>query len=63
MRDAMLPRGVYRFKTAPAMAGKRLDQLLSTELAWLSRGDAKRLIDLGGVHIDGRRIRRCRGKR
>ncbi len=59
MKEAMLPRGVYRFKTAPSMIGKRLDQLLSSELAWLSRGDAKRLIDLGGVHVDGRRIRRC----
>lgn len=55
----MLPRGVYRFKGSADMAGKRLDQLLSSELAWLSRADARRLIDLGGVHVDGRRIRRC----
>ena len=59
MREAILPRGVYRIKTAPEVAGKRLDQILSTELAWLSRGDARRLIDLGGVHVDGRRVRRC----
>jgi 23S rRNA pseudouridine1911/1915/1917 synthase len=59
MIDSWLPRGVYRFKIAPEQAGLRLDQLLGAELSWLSRGNAKRLIDLGGVHIDGRRVRRC----
>lgn len=54
-----LPRGVYRFTISAAQAGQRLDQLLSTELEWLSRGNAKRIVDLGGVHVDGRRVRRC----
>jgi len=57
--DKVLPRGVYRFKISPDTTGMRLDQALSAELPWLSRGEAKRLIDLGGVHLDGRRMRRC----
>lgn len=59
MSNPLLPRGVYRIRLSPEQGGVRLDQLLSTELPWLSRGNAKRVIDLGGVHVDGRRVRRC----
>jgi 23S rRNA pseudouridine1911/1915/1917 synthase len=59
MKLSPLPRGVYRLKIVPELAGLRLDQLLSRELNWLGRESAKRVIDLGGVHVDGRRVRRC----
>lgn len=57
--QAILPPGVYRLLVPLAAAGVRLDHFLSSELERLSRGLAKRLIDLGGVHVDGRRVRRC----
>ena len=59
MTNLLLPRGVYRIRLSPEQGGVRLDQLLRAELPWLSRGNARRVIDLGGVHIDGRRVRRC----
>ena len=59
MTESPLPRGVYRFMISAEQVGQRLDQLLSAELEWLSRGNAKRIVDLGGVHVDCRRIRRC----
>lgn len=37
----------------------RLDRFLASEYKDLSRGDAKKLIDLGAVHVNGRRIRKC----
>ncbi len=59
MIETQLPRGVYRFTISATQAGQRLDHLLCAGLEWLSRGNAKRLVDLGGVHVDGRRVRRC----
>jgi 23S rRNA pseudouridine1911/1915/1917 synthase len=59
MSEPLLPRGVYRLEVATEQLSPRLDQLLCGALPWLSRGAAKRLIDLGGVHVDGRRVRRC----
>lgn len=37
----------------------RLDQFVATRTEELSRTLVRRLVDLGGVHIGGRRIRRC----
>lgn len=54
-----LPAGVYRFKVTEQFAGQRLDQFLADSSEQLSRSLARRLIDLGGVHLAGRRMRRC----
>ena len=51
--------GTYRFTVAAQHAGMRLDQYLAEVCEGLSRGNAKRLVDLGGVHLCGRRVRRC----
>ncbi len=39
-------------------AGRRLDQFLGEQLADVSRSIVRRLIDIGGVHVDGRRARK-----
>jgi 23S rRNA pseudouridine1911/1915/1917 synthase len=49
----------YLLISAPAEAGMRLDQFLATHIAELSRTLAKKIIDLGGVHVGGRRVRQC----
>lgn len=50
--------GVYRFVVPGDQSGVRLDQFLASALAG-GRGMIKRMIDLGGAHVDGRRVRRC----
>jgi len=40
-------------------AGQRLDQYLAEKLPEISRTTAKKIIDIGGVHINGRRVRSC----
>ncbi len=52
-------QGAYRFTVTDGQEGLRLDLFLTTAIDGLARGLVKRLIDLGGVHIDGRRVRRC----
>lgn len=37
----------------------RLDQYLAGAVSELSRTKAKKIIDLGGVHVNGRRVRSC----
>jgi 23S rRNA pseudouridine1911/1915/1917 synthase len=54
-----LTSGVYRFVVPAGSLERRLDQFLADEIEQLSRGMARKLIDLGGVHVDGRRVRRC----
>lgn len=49
----------YLLTAAPEEAGLRLDQFLAAHVAELSRGQAKKVIDLGGVHVAGRRVRQC----
>ncbi len=39
--------------------GLRLDQVLSRQCAGLSRTQARKIIDIGGVHVSGRRVRSC----
>lgn len=51
--------GAYRFTVAEQFNGLRLDHYLSEVHDSFSRTLAKRLIDLGGVHLAGRRMRRC----
>lgn len=58
MQGTVLP-GVYRFSVADDQAGQRLDLFLAQALTGAGRGMARRLIDLGGVHVAGRRVRRC----
>lgn len=54
----MLSPGVYRFVVSDIQSGLRLDLFLADVLE-AGRGLIKRLIDLGGVHVEGRRVRRC----
>lgn len=55
----MLSPGVYRTIVTEARAGLRLDQYLAETTDGLSRRSARRLVELGGTHVDGRRMRRC----
>jgi 23S rRNA pseudouridine1911/1915/1917 synthase len=50
---------VYRLSVISSAAGMRLDQYLAAEAIDLTRNRARKIIDLGGVHIDGRRVGRC----
>lgn len=40
-------------------AGLRLDQSLPRQCSGLSRSQARKIIDVGGVHVSGRRVRSC----
>jgi 23S rRNA pseudouridine1911/1915/1917 synthase len=51
--------GAYRFTVADKFSGLCLDQYLAESSDRFSRGLAKFLIDIGGVHLAGRRMRRC----
>lgn len=51
--------GVYRFTVTDEFSGLRLDQYLNEASADFSRTLARRLIDIGGVHLSSRRMRRC----
>lgn len=53
------PPKPIRFTVLPQEAGLRLDQIMSQRPFGLSRSASRRLIDLGGVHVAGRRVRRC----
>ncbi|MHB8708098.1 MAG: RluA family pseudouridine synthase [Desulfuromonadales bacterium] len=59
MNQRPLVPGVYRFVVPDGQTGLRLDLFLASTRESLARGTIKRLIDLGGVHVDGRRVRRC----
>jgi len=50
---------IHRLRVDPDNQGLRLDQFLAARVADLSRSTAKKIIDLGGVHLDGRRVRSC----
>jgi 23S rRNA pseudouridine1911/1915/1917 synthase len=45
------------FTVADADAGRRLDQVLAARVPGLSRRQARVLLDIGGVFVDGRRIK------
>ncbi len=50
---------IHKFEAAAALLQKRLDQALAEAIPDLSRSRAKKIIDIGGVHINGRRVRSC----
>jgi 23S rRNA pseudouridine1911/1915/1917 synthase len=58
-RDADLIAGVWRLTVENDSPEKRLDQYLAGELPQLSRGRWRKVVDLGGIHLNGRRTRRC----
>lgn len=49
----------WRLSPGAAEVGLRLDQYLAQVCGELSRGTWRKVIDLGGVHCDGRRVRHC----
>lgn len=52
-------RKLYRWVAEEGEGGLRIDQFIASRDEDLSRTLARRLVDAGGVHVDGRRIRRC----
>ena len=54
-----MTNSVYRLTVTADDAGQRLDQFLAARCEALSRTMARKVIDIGGVHLDGRRMRRC----
>ena len=50
---------VSRYQVSAQEEGNRLDQFLAAHDQDLSRGKARKIIDLGGVHVDGRRVRKA----
>jgi 23S rRNA pseudouridine1911/1915/1917 synthase len=50
---------VYRYLPAVKDEGLRLDQYLASCSEVLSRTLVRKLVNLGGVHVGGRRIRKC----
>ncbi len=55
---ADIKKNVYRITVSPSDSGLRLDQFIADRCDDLSRTLVRKIIDLGGVHLDGRRIRR-----
>ncbi len=58
-QSILLRPGAYRSTVDEQYNGLRLDHYLAEVHETFSRGMAKRLIDLGGAHLAGRRVRRC----
>jgi len=50
---------IYHLTVGAAEQGQRLDQYLAAAVADMSRGRARKIIDIGGVHVNGRRVRSC----
>ncbi|MBT8334890.1 MAG: RluA family pseudouridine synthase [Deltaproteobacteria bacterium] len=50
---------VYRFNIEAKDHGKRLDIYLQSRLTEMSRTMLRKIIDLGGAHLQGRRVRKC----
>lgn len=55
----MLTRKTYRLTPLPEETGLRLDQFIPARTDELSRTLVRRIVELGGVHVGGRRVRRC----
>jgi len=45
------------FTVGDGDVGRRLDQVLAARVAGLSRRQARVLLDIGGVFVDGRRVK------
>mgnify|MGYP001187794554 CR=1 FL=1 len=58
-KDSLPRAGVWRLTVEAADQGERLDRFLPQALPQLSRGQWRKVIDLGGIHYNGRRTRRC----
>lgn len=50
---------IHRLSVAADVAELRLDHFLAGEVPELSRTRVRKVIDIGGVHVNGRRIRSC----
>ncbi len=50
---------IYRFQPLTEDVGLRLDQYLAQHMAGLSKSLVRKVIDLGGVHVNGHRTRKC----
>lgn len=57
--STLTKRRHWKVVVPSADAGLRLDQLLPRLCAGLSRTQSRKVIDIGGVHISGRRVRSC----
>ncbi len=53
----MLSHQRHRFVVTSGDAGLRLDQLLASRIEGLSRRKARVLLDIGGVYVDGARVK------
>ena len=54
-----LQKGVFRFEPGEKDAGNRLDIYIPSADERFSRTLVRKVVDLGGVHVDGQRVRRC----
>ncbi len=52
-------RQLFRIFAHHTVSGLRLDHFLCDEIPDLSRTEVRKIIDLGGVHLNGRRVRTC----
>ncbi len=62
MKQISYQRGqkqLFRLRVDSSASGMRLDQWLSSQIQDLSRTEARKIVDIGGVHLDGRRARTC----
>lgn len=50
---------IYRLTVHANADGMRLDQYVASQIGDLSRGVVRKVIDLGGAHVAGRRTSRC----
>ncbi len=50
---------IHRLQTEERDRACRLDHYLSLNVEELSKGNIRKIIDLGGVHVDGRRTLKC----
>lgn len=57
MSDVTDTRQLFRCVVPPGCIGQRLDQFLPTQIPTLSRTALRKVIDLGGIHVNGRRTR------
>ncbi|MFO7832188.1 MAG: RluA family pseudouridine synthase [Desulfuromonadaceae bacterium] len=49
----------YHFKITSQFTRQRLDKVIAAHCEELSRTGARKVIDIGGVHLQGRRVRKC----
>ena len=52
-------RRLYRFTVPSECDGDPLDKIVLVQTPDISRAFLRQIVDLGGVHVEGRRIRKC----